>query len=523
MSSNLRLSPSGPQVGPMSLMPLRVTEDVAELAEPLVLTGVAQDVSASLRASLSGPFDPTHYFSAECDLDIKNASTEQAATVTLAILVDIDGGPTQTVHSQTHKIGANNNNNGTQAPIQPMAARAIPSGILNWGNPLADAAVMTVRVVAIMSAGEVGSVTVEATGPLWLALREHTAQTSQGLRLPPSGPTMGGISLAPIRVAEDNVTLDTPLVLTGVAQDVSVAFRAELSGPFDPTHYFSAECELDVSNDSTNTIATVALAIQVSYNGGAFVQEHLVNHLIGANDADDLRQIRPVSVHVIPQILADWGAPADVETMTIRVVATMSGQAGNVQIEATEMWLRLTEHSPDPVRNLRLSPSGPVLGPAALMPMRINEEDRVLAEPLVLTDTPQDVSASLWAELDGPFDASHYFSAECDLDISNSATNVLAEVELSIQVSVDGISFVDVYTETHDIGANGPFPADPNNRQIRPVRVHVPPLPLADWGAVAPNTETMTVRVVASADGDTGAVQVEVAEMWLRLTEHSAP
>jgi hypothetical protein len=168
------------------------------------------------------------------------------------------------------------------------------------------------------------------------------------LRLSPSGPDVGGIDLMPLRTAEDSATIAAPLVLTGAAQDVNASLRAELAGPFLPDHYLSAECVLDVSNDSTNVLAEITLSIEATADGGStWTAVHTETHAIGANDADALRQIQPIRAHVPPSALANWGAPAlAAEAITLRVRATMVGEAGNVVVEANSgQWLRLTEHT----------------------------------------------------------------------------------------------------------------------------------------------------------------------------------
>jgi hypothetical protein len=168
------------------------------------------------------------------------------------------------------------------------------------------------------------------------------------LRLSPSGPDVGGIDLMPLRTAEDSATIAAPLVLTASAQDVNAALRATLAGPFLPDHYLSAECELDISNASTNTLAVITLSIEATADGGAtWTAVHTETHAIAGNDAGALRQIQPIKAHVVPSELADWGAPAlAAAAIELRVRATCTGETGTVAVEAdSRQWLRLTEHT----------------------------------------------------------------------------------------------------------------------------------------------------------------------------------
>jgi len=169
----------------------------------------------------------------------------------------------------------------------------------------------------------------------------------QQIRLSPSGPVLGTLSQSPLRVAEDVSTLDNALVLDGALTDIDADLRAELAAPFEAGHYFSAECDIDVSNSSTNTEALVQVYLQVSYDGGAFSSVHSETHKIGANGTAALRQVQPIRFHAPPTALSSWGTvPAGVTTMTLRAAALLfAGEADQVQVEVTETWIRLTEHS----------------------------------------------------------------------------------------------------------------------------------------------------------------------------------
>lgn len=170
----------------------------------------------------------------------------------------------------------------------------------------------------------------------------------QQIRLSPSGPVLGTLSQSPLRVAEDTGSLESALVLTGGVQDINSALRAELEPPFDASHYFSAECDIDISNSSTNTEAVVLVYLQVSYDGGgSFTEVHSERHTIGANGASALRQIQPVRFHAPPTALSSWGTvPADPDSMIMRAAAAVfAGETGKVQVEVTSEWIRLTEHS----------------------------------------------------------------------------------------------------------------------------------------------------------------------------------
>lgn len=167
------------------------------------------------------------------------------------------------------------------------------------------------------------------------------------LRLSPSGPDVGGIEQMPLRTAQDNSTLAVALTLTTDPVDVNAALRAELAGPFDPSHRFSAECDIDFSNASTNILATVQLHLQVSVDGGAFTTVHTEEHNIGPNGPSNVRQVQPVSLHLTPQALALFDPTGEAETLAVRIAAeTTAGETGTVIAESLSgQWLRFTEHS----------------------------------------------------------------------------------------------------------------------------------------------------------------------------------
>ncbi len=347
--SNLRLSPSGPPIGGIALMPLRVVEDRALVAANLALTDTLQAVDAALIATLTGPFDPAHYLSVEGQVDVGNYSATDLGRVVVAIQVSVDGGAWTTVHSEDHNIGANAGSGGDPADpasqIRHVVVRSTPLPLDSWGSPPADAAEIRVRLAALDD-GDTGTLEVWAD-ETWIRLTEHSQLSPElELRQPPSGPPVGDVGNTPIRLDETNANAQQPTTLTGSPQAIDPDnLIATLTG-LDPTHFFSAECELDISNDSTNVLAVVTLGIQVSFDGGAFTTVHSLVHRIGANAASAERQIRPCSVHIPPMVLADWSPPADAEEMTVRVVATMtSGEATNVETEASNAYIKLTEHA----------------------------------------------------------------------------------------------------------------------------------------------------------------------------------
>lgn len=170
---------------------------------------------------------------------------------------------------------------------------------------------------------------------------------TQQIRLSPSGPVVGTLSLTPLRVAEDDGSLESPLVLDGGLEDINEDLRAELSAPFDSSHYFSAECDIDVGNASTNTEAQVQVYLQVSYDDGAnWDTVHSETHVVGANGAAAIRQIQPIRFHAPPTALSAWGTmPAGATSMQLRAAALLfDGDANDVQVESTTQWIRLTEH-----------------------------------------------------------------------------------------------------------------------------------------------------------------------------------
>ncbi len=167
------------------------------------------------------------------------------------------------------------------------------------------------------------------------------------IRLSPSGPVVGSVSLMPVRLVEDTRTRETALVLTGVLQDASASLRAELDAPFDLSHYYSAECEIDMSNASTNVLAVVDVSLQVSFDALTWQTLHTETHSIGANDAGASRQIQPIRCHAPPLAISSLTIPAGATTVAVRAAALVSaGETGKVQIEdASEMWVRLVENS----------------------------------------------------------------------------------------------------------------------------------------------------------------------------------
>lgn len=349
MTANLRLSPSGPQIGEMALMPFRVSEVSSAPELGVTLTGTAQEVNAALVASLAGPFNSSHYLSVEAQLDVSNSSTNTLATVTITVQARVDGGSWTDVYTEAHNIGANSSVGeigDDERQIRSILIHTKPIALSSWGAPPASAALIEVRLLGTMTAGEADTVATELD-EMWLRFTDHSTPTDTPLRQPPSGPVIGGIDKAPLRDAEDSATLNAPLVLTGSAQDVNSALRASLTGPFDPTHWFSAEAELDLSNASTDTLASVTLTMQVSFDGGStWANEDSYQHFIGANGATVERQIRGASCHVLPKIYDEWGPPDDAPSMTVRVMATMEvGEAAKVQVEVSTQWLRLVEHS----------------------------------------------------------------------------------------------------------------------------------------------------------------------------------
>jgi hypothetical protein len=529
--TNLRLSPSGPELGAIALMVLRQDQG-AEAGVAVTLTAEAQEINENLRATLTGPFDPSHYLSCEASFDASNESETTAATVSVVVQVSVDGADWVNLTTVTHKIGAQDPGEGQAGNlrIQPIHVHVAPAVLAAWGAPALGAEEIQVRIVALASAGQATKVKVRATAMQWITLVEHSAPAGAGpLRLSPSGEDIGGglIDLMPLRVAELVDAIADSFALTDTPVDANSALRAVLAGPFDPSHYLSAEVELDVSNRSADTLGVVTVSIQVQVDAGSWTTIHSVDHNVGGDNSEEVpsRQIRTVSCHVPPLALAAWGAPAlAAAQIQVRAMVSETADAGDCYVETDNMYIRLTEHAPaadsDAPLLLRLSPSGPDVGETSLLPMRLNEATNTRETALVLTGTPATVATGLQGELVGPFDAGAYLSAECDLDVSNGSTNTLAVVTLTIQSSVNaGVSWSDVYSEVHDVGGNG----SDGLRQVRPMTVHVPPLEIADWNVLAAD-EAVRVRVVAStASADTGTVQVEASEMWLRLTEHSAP
>ena len=346
----LRNPPSGPDLGAISNMPLRLDEGVNVLEEGEPLTAELTDFDPLLRASLAGPFDPSRYLSAEAEIDVRNTSETEAALVTLAIQVSVDGGAWTTVSTATtckHNVGAGS------ATVTSQTRRCsihVPPMILSaWGAPGAAAEEIEIRVVASFD-GEADTCSV-VVGQEWIRLVELSADPSDFtvLRLSPSGPDVGSVSQLTLRVAEDLAAREGFVTLTGVAQDIDADLRAELAGPFDASHFWGAECDFDVSNESTNQIAQVTISIQAVIDGVAGSVLHSESHNIGANDEDQLRQVRPISVRVPPTSNLNWGSgvaiPNDA-TLSFRVTALLAaGEADKVHVEVTQAWARITEHS----------------------------------------------------------------------------------------------------------------------------------------------------------------------------------
>lgn len=350
MTANLRLSPSGPQIGEMALMPLRVTEDTATPELAITLTSTPVVVDAALIASLAGPFNASHRLSVEAQVYASNSSTNTLAQVNLSVQARVDGGSWVDVYNENHNIGANSSVGeigDDERQIRPVLIYSTPIALSSWGSPPADASLIEVRLRIAANAGETDTVTLEPQ-ECWIRLTDHSSATDQPLRQPPSGPPVGNLDAAPLRVAADVASLGGPLTLTGSAQDVNSALRATLAGPFDFSHFFSAEAELDISNDDASTLAAVTLMMQVSWDNGSTWEDVAgANHNIGANAANAERQIRGCSIHITPRNIESWGTPPDDATsMIARVTATMTaGGAGNVQVEVQPTWLRLIEHS----------------------------------------------------------------------------------------------------------------------------------------------------------------------------------
>jgi hypothetical protein len=346
------------------------------------------------------------------------------------------------------------------------------------------------------------------------------------LRLSPSGPTLGGISLLPLRQAEITSVPEAAVDITAAAIVPNAALTVSLAGPFVAGHYMSACAEVDIRNEGTTENAFVTLGLEVRIDGGAWTQVVAAIRDIPTNPATgDTEPIRRCEIHCPPTALASFGAPAaTAELMELRLTAALTdGDTGTVDVVPYSQFMRLTEHgAPSTVGatdELRLSPSGPELGSASNMPLRIAEDAATRGSLLALDTTPTDVLSTLRCVLPGPFDASHYYSAECSLDMFNESTNAAAAVTLTVQVSDDdGSTWNDVWTEIHNIGANDAA----DLRQIRTGQIHCPPIPLSSWAPLAADSETMTIRVVASSAGLNCGLEGG-NQFWLRLVEHAAP
>jgi hypothetical protein len=165
---------------------------------------------------------------------------------------------------------------------------------------------------------------------------------------------------------------------------------------------------------------------------------------------------------------------------------------------------------------LRLSPSGPVVGNISGMPLRV-AEDQVTAAVVVLTGAEVDVSASLRAELTGPFETDHKWSGECEFDIANGSTNVEAEVTLALQYAIDGGAWTTIQAASHKLAGSE------EGASYRSVSVHLVPTAMASFTGLAADSETLAFRVTAlMAAGEADQVSIDDSQAWLRLTEHSA-
>jgi hypothetical protein len=533
MTAQLRLSPSGPVLGGIALMPLRTAQTDAAVAEAdFVLDGTEQEFNPALRATLSGPFSTSRPLSAEAQVDITNQSNDTLAAVTLEIQASADGGAGWNgVHLETHNIGANvPGEGGENRVIQQLSIHVPPTALIAWSSLLEDTPSLLVRVVASV-VGEAGDVLVEQDLISWIRITEHSAPSTFGqvLRLPPSGPPIDGggpLEKMPLRVVEIVDAPEVAVSLTGVLAEPFSALRVALPLPA-ASQYVSLEGEIDVSNAMPSEdpdLAVVTVAVRVRADAGAWTTIQDTVHNVGANDDGQLRQIRRCSVHVPPVLVSDFAAPGGTAQLEFSVWASVTGvEADAVKLEASECFLRVVEHTSDPsaVNALRLSPSGPVLGELGLAVLRVEEDQIVgLAAPLVLDGDLTDIDATLRASLTGPFDLSHYWAAQLDLDASNASSTEAAQCTFAIEVQLNGAgAWTEVHSEQHAIGGNG---AD-GLRQIRPVRLHMPPADAAAWGILA-GTTSIAIRATAlMSSGEPGEAQIEATQCWLRLTEHNAP
>lgn len=175
-------------------------------------------------------------------------------------------------------------------------------------------------------------------------------------------------------------------------------------------------------------------------------------------------------------------------------------------------------------QNLRLSPSGPVVG--GIGPNFARRSDLKVATQIdmVLTDEPQEVDASsanpitnaLRASLEGML-ATSKFRIECEYDVSNTSSQTPATILTTLQVrTAPGEDWANIADFEHVAGCVGVGGA--NNLITRPIYTTHAPFEASGVTGFAGSLEARAVTETADGEEDTVVISGGPTA-WIKITE----